>query len=349
MHPLILKGHSKPIKSLIFNNENDLLFSASSDRFITLWSSEYGERIGTYLHAAAVYTMDITKDSKYLCSGDSTGSIYFWETSTGELLKKIELDPIYSIRSVNFNKLDNNILLSYGGRSQKSESGILIYNFDDILKANCNQKDKKIKDLKPLKKFLSPNNDKITKTLWLNNDKNIISTSETGLIYNYNIENGNIINQKKIHDLMIMDLDKSRKEEILLTASKDGTSKVLSCDNFEEIEILNPDNPTRNINACRLSPFISSEDESKIKFHAFIAGGQESREVTTTHAKKGGFELLIFDIMFGKEIGAIQGHFGPVNTLAVSNDGELLASGAEESSIRVHRINNEEYNNLDFK
>ena len=147
MHPLILKGHSKPIKSLIFNNENDLLFSASSDRFITLWSSEYGERIGTYLHAAAVYTMDITKDSKYLCSGDSTGSIYFWETSTGELLKKIELDPIYSIRSVNFNKLDNNILLSYGGRSQKSESGILIYNFDDILKANCNQKDKKIKDL----------------------------------------------------------------------------------------------------------------------------------------------------------------------------------------------------------
>ena len=47
MHPLILKGHSKPIKALLFNEENDLLFSASSDRIITLWSSEYGERIGT--------------------------------------------------------------------------------------------------------------------------------------------------------------------------------------------------------------------------------------------------------------------------------------------------------------
>ena len=348
MHPLILKGHSKPIKSLIFNRENDLLFSASSDRYITLWSSEYGERIGTYLHAAAVYTIDITKDSKYLCSGDSTGSIYFWETSTGELLKKIELEPSYSIRSVNFNRLDSTLLLSYGGRSQQSESGILIYNFDDILKSSCNNK-KVITELKPLKKFLSPNKDKITKTLWLNNDKNIISTSETGLIYNYDYENGNILNQKKIHDSMIMDLDKSRKEEILLTASKDGTSKVLSCDNFEEIEVLIPENPTRNINACRFSPLISEEDENKIKFHAFIAGGQESREVTTTHAKKGGFELLIFNIMFGKEIGAIQGHFGPVNALAVSSDGELLASGAEESSIRVHRINNEEYNSLEVK
>ncbi len=118
MHPLILKGHSKPIKSLIFNIENDLLFSASSDRYITLWTSEYGERIGTYLHAAAVYTINITKDSKYLWSGDSTGSIYFWETPNGELLKKIELEPSYSIRSVNFNRLDSILLLSYVGRSQ---------------------------------------------------------------------------------------------------------------------------------------------------------------------------------------------------------------------------------------
>ena len=53
--------------------------------------------------------------------------------------------------------------------------------------------------------------------------------------------------------------------------------------------------------------------------------------------------------MFGKEIGAIQGHFGPINALAVSSDGEILASGAEESSIRLHRINNEEYNNLDVR
>ena len=45
MRPLILKGHTAPIKDLLFNYDNDLLFSASTDRYVTLWSSEYGERI----------------------------------------------------------------------------------------------------------------------------------------------------------------------------------------------------------------------------------------------------------------------------------------------------------------
>ena len=53
MKPLVLKGHSKPIKDLQFNKDNDLLFSASTDRLTTLWSSEYGERIGTYSHDAS--------------------------------------------------------------------------------------------------------------------------------------------------------------------------------------------------------------------------------------------------------------------------------------------------------
>ena len=53
--------------------------------------------------------------------------------------------------------------------------------------------------------------------------------------------------------------------------------------------------------------------------------------------------------MFACELGAITGHFGPVNALAISSDAELLASGSEESSVRVHRINNEEYNNLERK
>ena len=146
-----------------------------------------------------------------------------------------------------------------------------------------------------------------------------------------------------------MDLDISPKEELLMTAGKDGKAKILDPDTFDIMTELFPQNPIRNINACRFSPLISEEDEKKVKYHAFIAGGQESREVTTTTSKKGGFETLIYDCMFGSELGAILGHFGPVNVLAISSDAELLASGSEESSVRVHRINNEEYNNLERK
>ena len=341
MKPLVLKGHSKPIKDLQFNKDNDLLFSASTDRLITLWSSEYGERIGTYLHDAAVYTMSIDDQTKYLASGDSTGCVYIWEASNGTLINKLIMPKVPSIRSVNFNYHNDLLSIAYGGRTAKSESIIDIYKFDDLLK--------KEKNTKPLKTIKIKNNDKISKTRWCNLDQVIIVASESGILYKYEYDSTELLMEKKIHDKIIMDLDISPKEELIMTAAKDGKAKVIDPDTFDTMSELFPQNPERNINACRFSPLISEEDEKKVKYHAFIAGGQESRDVTTTASKKGGFETLIYDCMFGCELGAILGHFGPVNALAVSSDAELLASGSEESSIRVHRINNEEYNNLERK
>ena len=341
MRPLVLKGHSKPIKDLQFNKDNDLLFSASSDRLITLWSSEYGERIGTYQHDAAVYTMSIDDTSKYLISGDSTGCFYIWEASNGTLIHKLLMPNVPSVRSVNFNYQNDLVSISYGGRTAKSESFIDIYKFEDLLK--------KQKGTKPLKSITIPHNDKISKTRWCDLGKVIIAVSDTGIIYKYDYNSSKLLLEKRIHEKEIMDLDISPKEELIMTAAKDGKAKILDPDNFDIMTELFPQNPVRNINACRFSPLISEEDEKKIKYHAFIAGGQESRDVTTTKSKKGGFETLIYDCMFGCELGAILGHFGPVNALAISSDAELLASGSEESSVRVHRINNEEYNNLERK
>ena len=330
-----------PITDLHFNKDNDLLFSASKDRFITLWSSEYGERIGTYMHSAAVYAMDIDDSSKYLISSDSTGFVYIWEACNGQQIHKFTIDKIPLITSVNFNYNNDLISVGYGLRGANTESHIDIYKFPDLLT--------KSKNTKPIKSILIPNKDKISKTRWFDLGKSLIATSETGMIYKYDYESEKLLLQKKIHDKIIMDLDISPKEELILTASKDGKAKVLDPDTFDTMSELFPQNPVRNINACKFNPLISSDNEKLVKYHAFIAGGQESRDVTTTTSKKGGFETLIYDCMFGDELGAILGHFGPVNALAVSSDGELLVSGSEESSIRVHRINNDEYNNLERK
>ena len=327
-----------PITDIMFNKDNDLLFSASKDRNITLWSSEYGERIGTYYHGAAIYSMDIDDQSKYLISSDSTGFVYIWEASNGEIIHKFSLDKLPLIHSVNFNYKNDLISVGYGGRSAGSDSCIDIYKFADLL-----QKKEKTK---PIKQILIPK-DKISKTRWFDLGKSLIATSEKGVIYKYDYESKNLLLQKKVHDNIIMDMDISPKEELILTASKDGKAKVINPDTFDIMSELFPQNPVRNINACKFNPLISSDDEKIVKYHAFIAGGQESRDVTTTASKKGGFETLIYDCMFGQELGAILGHFGPVNSLAISSDGELLASGSEESSIRVHRINNDEYNNLE--
>ena len=62
---------------------------------------------------------------------------------------------------------------------------------------------------------------------------------------------------------MIMDLDISKGKEFLLTASKDGKSLVLDPDTFDIMKTLYPDNQTRNIDACRISPFVACDDEDK--------------------------------------------------------------------------------------
>ena len=170
MKPLVLKGHSMPITELKFNKDNDLLFSASKDRFITLWSSEYGERIGTYQHSAAVYTMDIDDNSKYLISSDSTGYIYIWEASNGETIHKFAIDKLPLVHSINFNYNNDLISIGYGGRGANAESKIDIYKFSELLKKNT----------KPIKSILIPNKDKVSKMRGFDLGKSIIATSEKG-------------------------------------------------------------------------------------------------------------------------------------------------------------------------
>jgi translation initiation factor 3 subunit I len=339
MKPIILQGHSRPIKDLKFNKDGDLLFSGSNDRLVTLWGSETGERIGTFLHSASVNTMAVTMDSKILVCGDSTGACYFWEASTGNLLKKIQMDPTLSIRSVDLSLGEQFITLTHSGRQKDSASVVDVYSIPEIFAARGNSEN--VIDVKPLKSITSTSS-KYVMSKWMNLNKNLICSKEDGVLQMIDYASSEIVNEKQIHSGVIMDFDIGKKEEIILTASKDGKSCIIDPDTFDIMHTLFPQDPTRNLNSCKISPLFSLDDE---KYHAIVAGGQESRDVTTTHAKKGGFELLIYNIMYGDELGAIQGHFGPVNTLAFSPNGRIVASGAEDATIRVHMLN-EEYENL---
>ena len=66
------------------------------------------------------------------------------------------------------------------------------------------------------------------------------------------------------------------------------------------------------------------------------SGGQDSKLVTTTNQKEGGFEILIYHAIDGFEVNNFLVHFGPVNTLAVK--GNVLASGAEDATVRIHKL-----------
>ena len=61
MRPILLKGHERPLTFIKYNREGDLLFTCAKDHHPTLWYSDDGERVGTYIgHNGAVWTCDIT-------------------------------------------------------------------------------------------------------------------------------------------------------------------------------------------------------------------------------------------------------------------------------------------------
>lgn len=83
------------------------------------------------------------------------------------------------------------------------------------------------------------------------------------------------------------------------------------------------------VNAAAISPG---------KNHIILGGGQEAANVTMSDARMGKFEIKWFHKVFGDELGSVRGHFGPINTLDFSYDGNSFASGAEDGYVRIHNL-----------
>ena len=69
----MLHGHERAITQIRYNHDGDLLFSVAKDNKPTVWYSENGERLGTYVgHNGAVWCVDVsgilkTNHKKFKC------------------------------------------------------------------------------------------------------------------------------------------------------------------------------------------------------------------------------------------------------------------------------------------
>ena len=84
MKKIAISCHTTPVNVVKLNEDGDLLFSASNDKYVKLFYSVTGERIGTFRCEAAVKSIDISRDSKLLISVTSIGHVELWEVNGGK-------------------------------------------------------------------------------------------------------------------------------------------------------------------------------------------------------------------------------------------------------------------------
>lgn len=258
----------------------------------------------------------------------------------------------------------SNINLNNNSKKQQSfKNGVMQtdvnYNTKQLLLENI----KTLSEIKCLKS-------KYVKAVFIQKDKYILAAKEDGSIELISSSSGEILLEKQVHSEAILDFDFSEKLRYILTASTDGYSILLNLDSLEIIYKFHPENPTRNINSCRLmlidNPFLSKKkvdvddlfsnnvdvgdllEDKFLKLRkndklplALFSGGQDSKLVTTTHKNEGGFEIVVHELSTGMQLLNFQSHFGPVNTLGCLLENKTLASGSEDSSVRIYNI--EEY------
>jgi len=301
MHPLILKGHTRPLTCVKYNAEGDLMFSCSKDNMPTVWYSDNGERLGTFDgHRGTVWSLDVTRDSKTLLTGGADMTVKVWTVNGGEKLHDFEHPgPVKCVEWAEGDKM----FLTASDPFRKAPAQVSIFEFTGNVEDQP-QEPKYVWEPQGL-----PQGKRLTNATWLPLNKHILTTDEEGTMRVHEVETGRVIRELNEHSKRINAIAWNKDKFFLLTGSADNTAKLWDVEQWKVLKTYETDRP---VNTVAFSP---------IKEHVFVAGGQEAMEVTTTSAKVGKFETKLFHMIFGEEFGTVRGHFGPVNSIAVHPNG----------------------------
>lgn len=330
VRPILLKGHERSLTQVKYNQDGDLLFSASKDVNPTVWYADNGERLGTYApHKGAVWDIDPSWDSAYVLTACADGYARMFETTTGKLICSMPHNG--AVRAVAWGE-GNDYFATASDPFTSRELGVIsIFTFPSEVVLNSPNKLHV-----PSLEIKVDDNDRCTCLAWTLENKCIIAGFDSGHIIKYDTATGRELQRLRVHNDRINRLSFTADKGFFVTASKDTTAKLIDEENFEVMKTYKTDRP---VNGVAISP---------IHHHVLLGGGQDAMSVTVTSASQGKFETRFFHTIFEEEFGRIKGHFGPINAIAMNPNGRSFASGGEDGFVRVHFFDDEYLNMPDY-
>eukprot|EP00180_Rhodochaete_pulchella_P001658 Plantae.Rhodophyta-Rhodochaete_pulchella.ctg25023.p1 GENE.Plantae.Rhodophyta-Rhodochaete_pulchella.ctg25023~~Plantae.Rhodophyta-Rhodochaete_pulchella.ctg25023.p1 ORF type:complete len:189 (+),score=33.03 Plantae.Rhodophyta-Rhodochaete_pulchella.ctg25023:74-568(+) len=154
-----------------------------------------------------------------------------------------------------------------------------------------------------------------------------MTATEDANVTKWDVETGKAVQSiEAAHKLTVTDLQFSADFEQFVTSSKDMSVKLWDT---RDMRLLKEYKTDRSINSAAISPIFD---------HVIVGGGQDAAAVTTTGDREGKFDAKFMHKIYTEEFGRVRGHFGPINTVAVSPSGRQFVTGGEDGYVRLHTL-----------
>lgn len=316
-----------------FVQDGDLFITSGKDGIINLIRTETGERIGTYDgHQGAVYAIDITMDMETVVSCGADSKVIFFETQTGNI--KDEIDHGGIVKFIEWNQEPDNQDRVVTCNDRFKSGGIALPNRIMIWKFYPH-----------IEKILTIDEElpmKATKVKWGPFDETVISIHEEGTVIVWDSYDGSKMKLIEAHNGPCTDLSFTEDRMLMVTTSRDNLCKLWATDSMENVKTYKTDRP---LNTASISPLWTNEKDPKM--HIVMGGGQDAKDVTTSGGK-GGFESVLWHMVYEEELGSVKGHFGPMNTISFFRDGRGFVTGGEDGYVRIHHFDQDYFTSKNF-
>ena len=340
--------------ALQFNPKNKVIALVGKDHKIRLIDSEQGTPISILSgHSGPIKRIVFSKDGNILASTSSDKSIRLWKFNFEQT------QPFYNAKMILTDQKD----ISRLAFSDDNELLVASSKLDDV-------KIYKVSNGKVLHSFQIKNTD-INTTLFLSDNKSIVTGDSNGIIRIHNIispekiiefdtgygeisdlilDNKNLISAHKNGEVVSWNMHDSSsiKEEhkvnnngnqVVILETFQGGGQFASMDEKQNISIWNID--TLDAKKINLSNAFKSMNGTSI---SNIISLDNPRSLSINHDgstlafMKNSFELNLIDIETGKKTSPLLGHKGPVRAVDISPDGQSIVS-AGNKTVKIWDLN----------
>ncbi|MBW4642280.1 MAG: serine/threonine protein kinase [Goleter apudmare HA4340-LM2] len=298
--PRTLKGHASDVNSVAFAPDGVTLASGSDDKTLKLWNLATAKEIRTLKgHSQWIWAIAFSPDGKILASGSADKTVKLWNLSTGKEIRTLT-GHSQGIASV---------ALSPDGKTLASGS------LDQKIKLWNLSTGKEIRTL-------TGHSQAIASLAFSPDSKTLASGSWDKKIKLWNLTTGKEIRTLTGHSELILSVAFSPDGVNLASGSKDKTIKLWNLVTGETIRTLK--GHTDKVNSIA---YMAKVGDQKNSHGVTLASGSNDNTVK------------LWNLETGKEILTLKRDSGYIYSVAVSADGQTIASGGSaENIIKIWRM-----------